>query len=195
MLLLYPFAIYFGLHYFSHSHLVFFILALLLARVAMLKDSLKKMPWVLPASVLGAIAVSFSFFFDSLIGFKLYPLMVNIAMLSVFYYSYLKPPTVIETFARLTEKNFPEQAVNYTEKVTLAWCVFFSINGCISLYTALYTSLDMWVLYNGLLSYLGIASFMGIEYLIRRNVKKQHSVQLQEQSNLNSKSNQGSSNG
>ena len=94
--------------------------------------------------------------------------------LILWLYSYLKPPTVIESLARLTEKNFSEHAVAYTSKVTFAWCLFFLINGLISVYTATQTSLEIWMLYNGFLSYIFIGLFMAIEYLIRRKVKKSH---------------------
>lgn len=174
VLFLYPFAIYFGLQYFEPNYLAVILLGLLISRVALLKSTLNKMPWVLPATVLGAIAILFSFWFDSVVGFKLYPVMVNVSMLAVFIYSYFKPPTVIETFARLTEKDFPERAVSYTVKVTLIWCLFFLLNGGISLYTALYTSFDTWLFYNGFLSYIAMATLMSGEYCVRKITKKQY---------------------
>ena len=146
-LLLYPFAVYLGLNYVSPFWLALGLLALLMSRLVMLRGVLNKMPWLLPATALGGLAIVTSLFTDSDIGFKLYPLMVNFAMLAVFAYSYLKPPTVIETFARLQDPNLPEHAINYTRKVTLVWCAFFIINASISLYTALYCSFKVHVFF------------------------------------------------
>jgi uncharacterized membrane protein len=174
ILLMYPFAVYFGLKYFSPTNLAFFLLAALLVRIVLLRRQLEKMPWLLPATLLGMFAIALSSFTETSMGFKLYPLGVNFAMLMVFGYSYFKPPTVIESLARLTEKDFPEQAVVYTQKVTLVWCLFFIANGLVSLYTALFLSFDTWLLYNGFLSYIFMGLLMGVEYLVRIKVKKTH---------------------
>ena len=186
ILLLYPFAIYFGLNYFSPAKLAVFLLVVILVRIALMKSSLQKMPWLLPATILGAIAILYSFITDSPMGFKLYPLAVNFSMLLVFSYSYFKPPTVIETFARLSEKGFSDQAISYTAKATLVWCLFFIVNALISLYTALYTSLDTWMIYNGFLSYIFMATLMGGEYLVRIQVKKRLQITDKKQQNISS---------
>ncbi len=174
ILFLYPFAIYFGLKHYSPSSLALVFLVLLLLRLMLIKNTLVKMPWILPAAILGGGAISVTFFTQSTVGFKLYPLMVNLAMFCVFSYSCFKPPTVIETFARIKEKNLNNQGVLYTKKVTLVWCLFFLLNGSISLYTALFASFDHWLLYNGFISYILMALLMTVEYLIRRKVKQYH---------------------
>ena len=173
-LLLYPFAVYLGLNYVSPFWLALGLLALLMSRLVMLRGVLNKMPWLLPATALGGLAIVTSLFTDSDIGFKLYPLMVNFAMLAVFAYSYFKPPTVIETFARLQDSNLPEHAINYTRKVTLVWCAFFIINASISLYTALYCSFKVWTLYNGFIAYILIGSLCAVEFVVRLFVQRQH---------------------
>ncbi|NQZ93595.1 MAG: hypothetical protein HRT97_14800 [Moritella sp.] len=173
-LLLYPFAVYLGLNYVSPFWLALGLLALLMSRLVMLRGVLNKMPWLLPATALGGLAIVTSLFTDSDIGFKLYPLMVNFAMLAVFVYSYLKPPTVIETFARLQDPNLPEHAINYTRKVTLVWCAFFIINASISLYTALYCSFKVWTIYNGFIAYILIGSLCAVEFVVRLFVQRQH---------------------
>ncbi|QFI36996.1 hypothetical protein FR932_03715 [Moritella marina ATCC 15381] len=171
-LLLYPFAVYLGLNYVSPFWLALGLLVLLLSRLVMLRGVLNKMPWLLPATALGGLAIVTSLFTDSVIGFKLYPLMVNFAMLAVFAYSYFKPPTVIETFARLQDPNLPDHALGYIRKVTLVWCSFFIINASISLYTALYSSFKIWTLYNGFIAYILIGSLAGIEFIVRLFVQR-----------------------
>lgn len=174
---MYPFAVYIGLNNLTPGYLAFILIALVLMRVFLVRSNLKKLPWIVPASILGVAAIGVSALTDTTIGFKLYPLAINFAMLMVFAYSYVKPPTVIETFARLTEKNMSPQAIQYTAKVTLVWCLFFIVNGLVSLYTALFTSLDIWMIYNGFLSYILIGVLMLVEYLVRLKAKKKHRLQ------------------
>ena len=82
-------------------------------------------------------------------------------------------PSMIERFARLVEPVMDEAAIAYTRKVTLVWCAFFALNGLASLYTALYASLALWTLYNGLLAYLLMGLLFAVEYAVRQRVKKQ----------------------
>lgn len=173
---MYPFAVYIGLNNLTPGVLATILIALLLIRIFLVRSNLKKLPWLIPASILGVAAIGVSALTNSTMGFKLYPLAINFAMLMVFAYSYVKPPTVIETFARLTEKNMTPQAIQYTAKVTLIWCFFFIGNGLVSLYTALFTSLDIWMIYNGFISYILMGSLMLVEYLVRLKVKKKHQL-------------------
>jgi len=170
----YPFVIYFGNGYFSTTLLAMIILTLLFSRLYFMKDILSKMPWILPATLLGSLAIITSLVTGSNVGFKFYPLMVNGAMFVVFFYSYIKPPSIIEGFARIRHKDLNLQGVNYTAKVTLIWCLFFICNGLASLYTALYASFDIWVLYNGLISYVLMGLLMSVEFIVRLSVKKNH---------------------
>jgi uncharacterized membrane protein len=185
ILMMYPFAVYYGLQYLPPRFLALILLALLFLRIALLKNNLSKMPWVVPATLLGSLALVFSLFTQSNIGFKLYPLLVNCSLLMVFSFSLFKPPSVIETFARLKEKNLNKQGIKYTEKVTLLWCVFFVVNGCISLYTALYSELEFWMLYNGFISYVLMGCLFAGEFLVRLKVKKHHKDSETQEPHLN----------
>lgn len=176
VLLMYPFAIYFGLQYLSPATLSIFLLIMLGLRVTLMHTNLKKAPWILPATLLGVIAIFFSLLSNSTIGFKLYPLAINLSMFIVFFYSYWNPPTVIESLARLTDKSFPDEGISYTTKVTLVWCVFFVINGSISFYTAFYTSIETWMVYNGFISYIAMGMLMALEFIIRQKVKKSNNL-------------------
>ena len=77
---------------------------------------------------------------------------------------------MIEVFARIKEPELSEQAIAYTRKVTMVWVCFFLINGSISLYT-LELSREVWVLYNGLISYVLMALIFAIEWVVRQRVK------------------------
>jgi uncharacterized membrane protein len=99
---------------------------------------------------------------------KLYPALVNAVLLGTFSFSLLKPPTVIERFARLQHPNPPQRVIDYARAVTKVWCVFFILNGSAAVVTALWGSDAVWALYNGLIAYVLMGSLMGIEWLVRR---------------------------
>ncbi|HEV2613448.1 MAG TPA: hypothetical protein VGV92_01935 [Gammaproteobacteria bacterium] len=109
---------------------------------------------------------------------KFYPVLINIFMLVLFAQSLMFPPTIIERIARKTEKTFPPEAVLYTRRVTQVWCVFFIINGTISLITIFWASPKVWSLYNGVISYLLMGLLFGSEYLVRLSFKRRHHAKL-----------------
>jgi uncharacterized membrane protein len=104
---------------------------------------------------------------------KLYPVVVNAALLGVFAYSLVVPPSAIERIARMREPQLPPRAIAYTRRVTQIWCGFFTVNGAIALYTALYASSAHWSLYNGFIAYILIGLLFAGEYCVRRYVMEQ----------------------
>jgi uncharacterized membrane protein len=103
---------------------------------------------------------------------KLYPVLVNLALLGVFAYSLIFPPSMIERFARMREPDLPAEAIGYTRRVTQVWCVFFCVNGALALITAWWASPAIWTLYNGLIAYLMMGLLFGGEYFTRWHFKK-----------------------
>lgn len=103
---------------------------------------------------------------------RYYPVAVNAVFLGIFVFSLIKPPTAITCIAMLTEKKLTPALVNYTFKVTCIWCLFFAVNGMIALFTAIYGDQDLWLLWNGLISYLIAGAIMGGEFLIRMHIKE-----------------------
>jgi len=65
----------------------------------------------------------------------------------------------------------PAGGVAYTRKVTIMWCAFFVANGLAALATALWASNEVWLLYNGLVSYLLMGALFAGEWLVRRRIK------------------------
>jgi uncharacterized membrane protein len=104
---------------------------------------------------------------------KLYPVFVNTALLAIFAYSLIYPPSIIERFARLRDPDLPAQAIGYTRRVTQVWFVFFAINGAFALMTALWASPAIWTLYNGVIAYLMMGVLFAGEYFVRWHFKRQ----------------------
>lgn len=111
-----------------------------------------------------------------LLPLKLYPVLINCAMLAAFGYSLISPPSMVERLARLREPNLPPAAVGYTRRVTQIWCVFFVINGSIALGTALWASEEVWSLYTGVIAYFLMGALFGGEFLFRLRFKRLHHV-------------------
>ncbi len=80
---------------------------------------------------------------------KLYPVFMSLGALFIFASTLIRPPSMIERFARLAEPNLPEEGVEWTRQVTKVWCGFFCINAVIALITVFFAPMKIWVLYNG----------------------------------------------
>lgn len=160
--LLYPLAVWFGLAHFEPRWL-----ALVLLVVAGLRALASPEP-VWRVAVAGAcLLVLASFLANDGLPLKLYPVLVNAALLGVFATSLWRPPTVIERLARLQTPDLPPEAIAYVTRVTWVWCGFFVLNGSIALWTALAASDATWALYNGLVAYLLIGALVLGERLLR----------------------------
>jgi uncharacterized membrane protein len=105
-----------------------------------------------------------------LAGLQSYPILVSLALAGVFAHSLWRPPTVIERIVRLRKPNMPAP-VSYLRKVTLVWLGFFLANAAISAATAMSGSLELWTLYNGLISYLIMGTLFAGEWIVRGFVR------------------------
>jgi uncharacterized membrane protein len=145
-------------------------LALLLAALALMRAwASKERYWLVAAA--GALLLAIAGMAgNSLLPLKLYPVLVNVVLFTVFAASLFSPMSAIERVARLREPDLPPQGVAYTRRVTQAWCGFFVFNGSMAYVTAYWGSDADWALYNGLIAYLLIGLLSGAEWLVRRRV-------------------------
>ncbi len=164
LLLGYPFAVYFGLNYLPAGSIAMVLCLFLILRLLIQKQQVKSM--VLPVLV-GIGLTAGSFIAKRHDWLLYYPVVINLSMLFLFGYSLKSGPSMIERLARLKEPDLPDEAIPYLQKVTLIWCGLFIFNGVVALYTANYSSLEIWTLYNGLIAYLLIGSLLGGEWLYR----------------------------
>ncbi len=167
--LLYPAIVYFGLQSGHWGARQMGLLLLLMAAVRLLLRG-RKGPtdgWLIVIPLLVALP---ALLLNQPIWVLLYPALVSALFLSVFLLSLYRPPTVVETIARLRTPVLSPVAIAYTRKVTLAWCVFFALNGLVAVLTALFASHAVWALYNGAISYALIGLMFSGEWLIRQRV-------------------------
>ena len=174
-LLAYPFVVYLGLSRWGVSAVagvlgVLFLIRLIVGGNAKLKHT--KVIFYLSGSV-GLVLVLLITVFRQAGWFFYYPCMVNMLMFFYFSGSLYQEQTVIERLARLREPILPESGVRYTRTVTKVWCAFFMVNGAIAFVTC-FQSLEIWTLYNGLISYLLIAILFVSEFLMREPIRKKY---------------------
>lgn len=170
--MLYPLAIWFGEGKVEPRYLAMLLLLAAAARLPALKVS-PAARWSAGAALLLAAGAVWA---NALLPLKLYPVLVNAALLVAFGVSLTSPQSMVERMARLTEPDLPPAAVAYTRTVTKVWCVFFVINGSIALGTALWASQAQWSLYNGVIAYVLMGLLFAGEYLVRLRFKRIHHV-------------------
>jgi len=163
----YPFIVYFGLTHFDSTLVLFFVIAWLMIKG--LTEKQKNTRNVIFSAVFGVLVVAY--FWGNQQGLKFYPVLVNAAMLLLFVSSLYAKQSIIERIARLKEPNLPETGVRYTRKVTMVWCVFFTLNGLMALFTTLWASNKIWLFYNGFLAYVLIGLLVVAEWIVRYRVK------------------------
>lgn len=168
--LVYPLAIWFGHGVIEPRWLAGLLLVTVATRLPALKISAAAR-WS-AAGGLGLVGLAVAS--NAVLPLKLYPVLVNGALLAAFGASLVSGPSMVERLARLREPDLPPAGVAYTRRVTQAWCVFFVVNGAICLGTALYSPEAVWSLYTGVVSYVLMGLMFGGEYLLRMRFKRLH---------------------
>jgi len=170
----YPLLVYLSIGRFGPSGVAALLAAVCVARLVVLK---LRAPAAFGGRYLtfvcvgGLLLAAASFWLDSSGAVRYYPVLVNAALLVAFAASLVSPPSVIERIARLRDPELPPAAVVYTRRVTIVWTVFFVLNGGAAFYTARFTTLETWALYNGLIAYVLIGALFAVEFAIRTAVK------------------------
>lgn len=134
---------------------------------------LKKNPyWGRALSIVALILGIASLFLRNAEFVYLYPVLVNLVLLTVFASSLFGNQTIIEKIARLKDARFTDQQIPYVRKVTIAWVIFFLLNGCIALLTVFIDDKAYWSLYNGAISYVLMGlMFAGELYCRKRYIE------------------------
>ncbi len=175
VLFAYPFAIYFGIDRFGLNLVGGLLVAALLLRLfAANKTPLREFKFLaLITGVVGIALVTLGVVFKQHGWLQFYPFVVNLCMLAVFSTSLKQPQTIIERLARIQEPELPQSGVIYTRKVTVIWCGFFILNAAAALYTC-FQPIEIWTLYNGLVSYILAGILFSGEWIVRQFVRKEH---------------------
>ncbi len=165
----YPFVVYWGIQ--AEQQLVLLaLLCLLIAFRVLIAESRNERMVMAMITVVLMVCIWLA---GSDSGLKLYPVMINLSLLFVFAASLFAKQSVIERLAKIKEPDLPASAVQYTRHVTQAWCIFFSINSLISLWTVVHENEQVWLIYNGIVAYVLMGLMFAAEWLIRQRVRAQ----------------------
>lgn len=167
--LLYPMAVYFASNYFEPWKIAGILIMVLLVKLA---TGYSDNHWNRPLLMAGVLYCGFAIWSNNLVSLRFYPALVSGMLLVIFSSSLLSGPSMIERLARLQHPDLPPEGIIYTRRVTQVWCVFFIVNGVVSLATALCSSFEVWSLYNGLIAYLLMGILLGGEYVLRIKTQK-----------------------
>ena len=175
VLLAYPFVVYYGLNQWGVGTVagvfgLLFFLRILGGNKTRLRE-LKYIAWA--SGLMGLVLTIFAIVFKEDHWFTYYPVGVNFFLFLLFFGSLWQKETLVERFARLQESQLPDYVVAYTRTVTKVWCCFFIANGAISLTTS-FISMELWTLYNGLISYLLVGLLFISEWLVRLHIKRKN---------------------
>ena len=170
----YPFLVYFLTEFLSPRWFALFLLCLFVLRFLYLGDTKKFKDWSL-LTLVAAFCVSVVLI-DSQQLLKFYPVLMNVGMALLFFVSLLGKQSLIERFANMGKKKPPPEARPYLRRLNVAWGLLLLLNGLVSAYTAWYSTLSVWTLYNGVLSYLLIATFAAVEFVYRSYYKRKHGL-------------------
>jgi uncharacterized membrane protein len=165
----YPLALYFGTNYFEPWKIAGILIVLLVIKLV---TSYSENHWSRPLLMVGVVYFGFALWSNNLVSLRFYPALVCGVLLVIFSWSLLSPPSLIERLARLQHPDLPPEGIIYTRRVTQVWCGFFIVNGFISFATAVWSSFEVWSIYNGLIAYIMMGILMGGEYIVRMKTQK-----------------------
>lgn len=172
----YPLIILFGLQRVPDYYLGIFFILLAGLRLWFLYRSGQAQLVTPVLCVVLILVVLYALFSGQPMWFRFYPVAVNTVLFGLFAFSLIKGPPLVERIARLTEPDLPVEGVSYTRKVTAVWTCFFVVNGLAALYTALWSSFEVWAWYNGALAYCLMGTLFAGEWLLRKKVRGNASV-------------------
>lgn len=174
--LAYPFIVYFLGNELQTSHIVFGLISLFFLRSAF-QYRQQGVSQIFMALVLAAIMVGL-FFVDDQLAIYAYPVLMSLSFACVLGWTLIYPPSLIERFARILEPDLDSRGIAYTRKVTVVWLGFSLLNASLSIATVILNDVKIWLLYNGLISYVLIGLLMGCEFLFRGYYKAKNKPQF-----------------
>lgn len=172
----YPLIVLCGLQVVPVYYLGLFFIALAVLRLWLFHSNKRWQILPLLLTVILILVALYAVLSGQPMWFRFYPVAVNGTLLGVFFVSLWRGEPMVERLARLSEPDFPDVARPYTRKVTIMWCCFFVFNGLAALYTALYSSFEIWAWYNGVLAYCLMGLLFAGEWLVRRQVQRKVNV-------------------
>lgn len=106
--------------------------------------------------------------FDERVFMLWMPVLISAVLLVQFAASLRGDMPIVERFARMQEPELGEPERAHCRQVTIAWCVFFVINGTVAAALSVVAPLSWWAAYSGGVAYALMALMFAGEYGVRR---------------------------
>ncbi|MEI6986067.1 MAG: hypothetical protein WCK65_08065 [Rhodospirillaceae bacterium] len=168
--LLYPLIVYLLRQQVPPLALVAFAFAVIGVRLLTLHHEMARL-WRVPLlAAAGGLAILAAL--DRTLAVLAYPVLLSSGMAVLFGQSLLRPPSLIERFARLTDPTFPPEGVSYCRMVTVVWTLFLMANAAVAAGLALWSTPEVWALWTGLVAYILMGMLFAGEYAVRQLVQR-----------------------
>jgi uncharacterized membrane protein len=105
---------------------------------------------------------------------RYYPVLMTIYVAMLFALSLLDDVPIIEKFAQLSGKPYPNGARIYMRTLTKIWVLLLLANASVAIYSACCRSIEFWTFYNGFLSYVIIFGFVACEWIFRQWYRRKY---------------------
>jgi uncharacterized membrane protein len=169
----YPFIVYFGIRHLPPSFFGLALVVLLAMRFGVLVP--EERPILLPMLLVFLGYATTAAILKSTSMLLYYPALVNFCLCVVFANSLRQDEPLLLRIIRARGVPISIHTPKYLYRLTAVWATFFAINGSIAIWTST-MSMEIWTLYNGLISYFIVATLIGGELLFRRHYKRRMGV-------------------
>jgi len=173
VLALYPFIIYFGIRVLPPSFFGIALAVLLLIRFGFVRP--EERATAVPATVLLLAYAVAAAVVGSTRMLLYYPALVNFLLCALFAGSFKQEEPLLLRIMRARGVTMHATIPPYLTRLTAVWATFFALNGMIAIWTTT-ASMEIWTIYNGMISYLLIAALIAGEWLYRRHYKRKHGI-------------------
>jgi uncharacterized membrane protein len=153
-----------------HGHVsalgfVVFAVALVVLRLVTL-DAAQSRLWRAPMA-LALAALALLAFADARAAARAYPTLLSAAACLAFVWTLRHPPSLVERLARRIEPGLPQAATAYCRWVTVLWAAWLAINAVVAAALALLASLELWLVWTGIVAYAVSGVLLLGERLVR----------------------------
>ncbi len=170
----YPFAVYFGIDHYAPSTLVIVLLFIFILRFIFAQYYRDTLQWSLLFFI--GVFCLIILFTNSMSILRYYPVIISLGAIVIFTHSLTSHTSMVEKFARIFDTNPSPLRKRYARNLTKAWVLLLILNAGIATYSACCLSMQMWALYNGLLSYILFGTFVVLEIIFRKHYFKKNNI-------------------
>ncbi len=169
LLIGYPLMVYGFLKYFSVRAAAVLLMVLLIPKVFFIRIHDRKNLWFIGVQILIiSIPALLALVYRNPFYLQQLPVLISFMLFCSFGFTLLKPPSMIERFARLVQNELTEEECNHCRFFTGVWVGFFLVHALIIETIIITAGIEAWTLYTGVLGYLFMGIIFAVEYIVRK---------------------------